>query len=152
MYSRSMSIDVEMVQGVGYRATGTFEDWHHHLKTSLLFELGTSKVLEADAVIIRVPFEECKIGVSSIKKLIGLDMNQKGTTRQIFELLAGPGGCTHLAELVVECFKARIQAFGKERPDWVDPDLLDRAFRAYELNFANTCIHFTPPYWKPHQE
>ncbi|MGE5422116.1 MAG: DUF2889 domain-containing protein [Ignavibacteriales bacterium] len=153
MYSKSWSVDVEMVQFVGYRTTGTFEDFYHSLKVTLLFELGSGKILEADATIIRVPFKECELGISSITKLIGLEINSlKGVSKKVFELLAGTAGCTHLAELVIESIKARVQAFGQERPDWVPEDILDKRLKEYENKFANTCIHYTSPYWKPYEE
>ncbi|MGE5370583.1 MAG: DUF2889 domain-containing protein [Solirubrobacterales bacterium] len=150
MYTRKFEVQVEVVPGVGYRSIGRFEDRAHEMEVTLLYQLGTGKVLEADVALIRAPFEECQQGVQAVKNLIGKRVVDFKVNRMIFSEVAGPKGCTHLAELVMESIKARIHAADYERPDWVDQERLEQRYRIWENSFGGSCIHFTEPYWKPY--
>lgn len=150
MYKRRIEIEVEMIHKVGYRSKAVFEDFNHHMELTMLFEVGTGKVLEADARLIRAPFPECEKGIQAVKNLIGYPAVSFKSRKEIFQLAAGPKGCTHLAELILESVKARLQAADYERPDWVDPTLTEKRYKMWENNWANTCIHYTEPYWKPY--
>lgn len=149
MYKRTIDIEVEMIHKKGYLSRAVFEDFNHHLELTLLFEVGTGKVLEAEAKLHRSPFPECQLGIKSLDKLIGYPAISFKSSKEIFRLLAGPTGCTHLAELVIESVKARIQASDYQRPSWVDPEITEMRYKKWENSWANTCIHYTEPYWKP---
>ncbi|MGE5404098.1 MAG: DUF2889 domain-containing protein [Candidatus Saccharibacteria bacterium] len=150
MYCRRIEVEVELVDGIGYRSRGEFEDAHHYIKADILFQIG-GLVLEADAQIIRAPFDECSQGVKAIKNLGGTQAIDFKVSKEIYSKVAGPIGCTHLAELVIECIKARIQAAEHDKPSWIDPDLLEHRYKVWENSFANKCIHFTDPYWTPYK-
>ncbi len=150
MYRRTIDIEVEMIHKVGYRSRTVFQDHNHHLELTMLFQVGTGIVLEVEAKLIRAPFPECQLGIEAVKNLIGFPAVSFKSSKEIFNLTAGPTGCTHLAEMVVESVKARLQAADYQRPDWIDPDLTEKRHQMWENNWANTCIHYTDPYWKPH--
>lgn len=151
MYKRSIEIEVEVVHKVGYRSHAVFQDHNHHLELMMLFQVGTGLVLEAEAKLVRAPFPECQLGIESIQNLIGFPAVSFKSSREIFKLIAGPQGCTHLAEMVVESVKARLQAADYQKPDWIDPELTAKRQQKWENNWANSCIHYTEPYWKPHE-
>lgn len=150
MVTRKIQVDVEMVQGVGYSTHAQFIDINHDIIVDLLFELGTGKVLEARTELIKRPFPECDLAMQAINNLIGFQAVNFGSRKDIFRLVAGPQGCTHLAELVMESINARIQAADSLKPDWIDPQLLDRGYKRWENAWAGSCIHYNEPYWKPH--
>lgn len=138
-----------MIHGRGYKTHAEFEDFNHHIVLDMVFEFGTGQVLEADAKLIRHPFEECKLAVDVIKELVGYRAVNFGARKEIFQMIAGPKGCTHLAELVMESINTRIQAGDQLIPDWVDPDIVAERRRVWENAWANSCIHYSEPYWKP---
>ena len=150
MYRRTIDISVEMIHKVGYRSHAVFQDHNHHIELTMLFQVGTGIVLEAEANLIRAPFPECQMGIKSVQNLIGFPAVSFKSSREIFKLTAGPTGCTHLAEMVVESVKARLQAADYQRPDWIDPEITEKRYQMWENNWADTCIHYTKPYWKPY--
>lgn len=150
MYRRRIEVEIELVDGIGYRSHGVFVDEYHHIQADILFQIG-GLVLEADAEVIKAPFDECRQGVQAIKNLIGTRAIDFKVTKEIYSKVAGPTGCTHLAELIIESIKSRIQASEHDKPGWIDPNLLEHRYKVWENSFANKCIHFTEPYWTPNQ-
>ncbi len=152
MLTRKIQIDVDLVQNRGFSTHAVFEDFNHHIVLDMIFEMGTGKVLEADAHLVKHPFPECPQAVNCVKNLIGYRAVNFGSRKEIFKMVAGPQGCTHLAELVMESINARIQAGDQLIPDWVDPELIADRRRTWEKAWANSCIHYTEPYWKPYEK
>lgn len=143
---------MDLVYGKGYGTHAEFEDFNHLIILDMLFEFGTGKILEAEVSLKKHPFAECPLAMDAIKKLIGFRAVNFGSRKDIFSMVAGPRGCTHLAELVMESINARIQAGDVLIPDWGDPDLINQRRKTWENAWANSCIHYSEPYWKPHEE
>lgn len=61
----------------------------------------TGSVARAEASIIRVPDNVCRLAGASVNKLVGLNLETLDR-RDLADLLAGQGGCTHLADLVAD--------------------------------------------------
>lgn len=151
MYRRRIQVDVDILKKVGYRTHAEFEDHNHHIKLDMVFQIGTGKVLEAKAEMIRYPFPECPLALEALQNIIGFRAVNFGSRKEVFKLVAGPKGCTHLAELVMESVNARIQATDCLVPDWVDPELIAQRRKQWENAWAGSCLHYTEPYWRPHE-
>ncbi|MGE5454805.1 MAG: DUF2889 domain-containing protein [Methylocystaceae bacterium] len=152
MLTRRIQVDVDLVPGRGYGTHAQFSDYNHDIVLDMLFEIGTGRVLEAKAQLLKHPFTECAQAIKAIDSLVGFRAVNFGSRKEIFQMVAGPGGCTHLAELVMESINARIQAGDQLVPDWIDPELVALRRRQWENAWAGSCIHYTEPYWQPHQE
>lgn len=134
-----------MIHGQGYSTHAEFEDFNHHIVLDMVFQFGTGLVLEAEAKLLKHPFDECPLAMDSIKKLVGFRAVNFGSSKEIFKMVAGPRGCTHLAELVMESIKARIQAGDQLIPDWLDPEYVAQRRKDWEKAWTNTCIHYSKP-------
>jgi hypothetical protein len=132
-----------MIHGRGYKTHAEFEDFNHHIVLDMVFEFGTGLVLEADAKLLKHPFPECPHAMDAISKLIGYRAVNFGTRKEIFKMVAGPRGCTHLAELVMESINARIQAGDQLIPDWLEPEVVAERRKTWEKAWANSCIHYS---------
>lgn len=147
MFRRRVEVEVDLEPGVGYRSRAEFEDYNHHIVLDMVFQYGTGVVLSAEAKLLKHPFEECLLAMESVKSLIGFRAVNFGSRKEVYKRVAGPKGCTHLAELVMESINARIQAGDKLVPDWVDPAVHEERRRIWEQAWKDTCIHYTDAYW-----
>lgn len=143
--SRRIQIDVDLVQGKGFSTHAEFEDFNHEIELDMLFEFGTGKVLEAEAKLLKYPFPECPQAVNCVKSLVNYRAVNFGSRKEIFQMVAGPRGCTHMAELVMESINARIQAGDQLIPEWADPEIIADRRRTWEKAWANSCIHYADP-------
>lgn len=151
MVTRKIQIDVELAPGQGFATHAQFVDFNHDILLDMIFEMGTGKVLEARAQLVKHPFPECAQAIKAVDSLIGFRAVNFGSRKEIFQMVGGPTGCTHLAELVMESINARIQAGDVLVPDWVDPDLIEQRRKTWENAWAGSCIHYTEPYWYPYK-
>ena len=140
--TRKIEISVDLVQNQGFSTHAEFSDFNHEILLDMVFQIGTGIVLEADAQLVKYPFPECPQAMSVIKKLIGYRAVNFGARKEIMQMLAGPQGCLHLAELVMESINARIQAGDQMQPDWIDPELLKQRREQWEKAWTNSCIHY----------
>lgn len=141
---RKIQIDVDLVQGQGFSTHAEFEDFNHEIVLDMVFEFGTGLVLEANAQLIKYPFPECPQAIDCVKNLVGYRAVNFGSRKEIFNMVAGPYGCTHMAELVMESINARIQAGDQLIPDW-NPELAAERRKTWEKAWTNSCIHYAEP-------
>lgn len=81
-------------------------DSFHELSLALEVEPAGS-VRRAEATSIRVPDRVCRLAAEGVRKLVGLRLVDLGRS-DLARLLAGPEGCTHLADLAADAvFLAR---------------------------------------------
>jgi hypothetical protein len=144
---RKIQIDVDLVQGRGFGTHAEFEDFNHEIELDMVFEFGTGLVLEAEAKLIKYPFQECPQAINCVQSLIGYRAVNFGSRKEIFQMVSGPYGCTHMAELVMESINARIQAGDQLIPDW-DPQLAASRRQTWEKAWTNSCIHYAEPKYR----
>lgn len=120
------------------RFVASLDDDAHEMDLELLVEEGTGQVLSAKGRMKRVPYEDrCRAAITVLDHLVGHRIGP-GSTKEVFRLVAGPGGCTHVAELAIDAFRAYVPSIGaKAIRQWRDEftregcpaDLLERRVR-----------------------
>ncbi len=113
----------------------SLDDDAHQMELELLVEESTGRVLSARGQMPRVPYHDrCRAALPVLDRLVGHHIGP-GSTKEVFRLVGGPGGCTHVAELVIDAFRAYVPSIGaKAIRQWRDEltrdgcpaDLLER--------------------------
>lgn len=88
------------------------EDDAHQMELELLVQEDTGEVLSAHATMTMVPYgDRCRAALPALERLVGHRIGP-GSTKEAFRLAAGPAGCTHVAELVIDAFRAFVPTIG----------------------------------------
>ncbi|MBT3225821.1 MAG: DUF2889 domain-containing protein [Deltaproteobacteria bacterium] len=90
----------------------------HHLVIRLLIRGKTMEIVDAEAEMLHVPHEECKITLESMANIIGLEI-KGGFIKEVRKKIGGIDGCAHLTHLLTvmsqEVFQGIIVVQGKDR-------------------------------------
>lgn len=144
MYERTERYTVEAIPNVGYEVRGEWKDDVHHIRTRMVFDYHTYKILEAEAEDISTPFAICNQGIQSIKKLIGQPVTP-GFSRLVNQTVSGKEGCIHVGEMVLNSVRAGLQGASRHVPDWVDNNDYASRWANWELLYKDKCIYFSQP-------
>lgn len=88
------------------------EDEHHLMDVQLVVS-PEGEVLSAYATMGEAPYgDQCRVATRAVEGLVGKRI-ERGSVREVFRAVGGPGGCTHLAELVVDAYRAFLPAAGE---------------------------------------
>ena len=88
------------------------EDDAHRMDLDIVVEEGTGQVLSAKVAMVDVPYgDRCRAALPVLDRLVGHRIGP-GSAKEVFRLVAGPGGCTHVAELVIDAFRAYVPSIG----------------------------------------
>jgi len=144
MYEKFEKYTVNNVPGIGYEVWGQWKDDIHDIRSRLVFDFHSYKVLEADAQAVSIPFDICQQGIDNIKYIVG-EFAGPGFNKKVRQYLMGSNGCIHLAELVGNSLKSVLQAASRETPEWVDEEEYNKRWGVWEALFKDTCIYFSQP-------
>jgi len=144
MYEKIEKYTVNNIPGKGIEVLGQWKDDIHDIRSRIVFDFYTYKVLEAEAHAEGMPFDICQEGIDRISGVVGL-MAGPGFNREVRQQLMGPKGCIHLAELVGNSLKSAIQASSRQMPEWVDEKDYNLRWAYWESFFKDTCIYFSQP-------
>ncbi len=90
----------------------------HHLVIRLLIRGKSMEIEDAEAEMLHVPHEECKITRESIADIIGLEV-KSGFIKNVQKKIGGIKGCAHLTHLLTVMSQAVFQGMvvvkGKNR-------------------------------------
>ncbi len=90
----------------------------HHLVIRLLIRGRSMEIVDAEAEMLHVPHEECKITRESIAEIIGLEI-KGGFLKEIRKKIGGIKGCAHLTHLLSvmsqEVFQGIVAVQRKDR-------------------------------------
>ncbi len=144
MYEKVERYTVNEVPPQGYEVWGEWKDDIHDLKTRIVINIYTFKIVEAAASGEGVPFEICHQGIDKIQDIIGADIGP-GFSRTVRSKIMGAEGCTHLGELMLGSVKAFLQATSRQTPDWVDQEYYESRWEEWLNYYSNQCIYFSQP-------
>ncbi|NLB18903.1 MAG: DUF2889 domain-containing protein [Syntrophomonadaceae bacterium] len=143
-YVREEKITCFDIPNRGFRIQGEVKDDLHHFKVELGIDFFTDEIFEAKAEALNTPFPICVEAIDVISNLVGLRIGD-GISRKINQALIGPEGCFHLAELIINCISAGLQATAREIPDWIPKEEYARAWKSREKTYLGRCIHYAQP-------
>lgn len=144
MYEKSEKYVVNVIPHKGYEVIGYWQDDIHHLKSRIVFDYKTYKIVEAEVEAEKTPFPICSQGIESIKSLIGKHVGP-GFYNVVKTHLMSSSGCIHVGELVMGSVKAAIQAASREIPEWIDPEDYKSRWAAWGSIYKDKCIFFAQP-------
>jgi len=145
MYEQSEKYTVNLVPGKGYEVLGQWKDDIHDIRTRLLFDYYTYQIIEAEATGVATPFGDvCNIGLDNMRKMVGVQVGP-GFNGKVKKLLMGKSGCIHLGEMVINSFKAGLQASSRLIPDWVDQEDYNNRWAMWSSFYKDSCIYFAQP-------
>jgi hypothetical protein len=114
-----------------FSLNGHLEDEDHVMDVQLVIHSKTREVLSAYACMGKVPYGSlCRRAASQVSSLVGLRV-EPGCYRQVFRLLGGEEGCTHLAELSLDALRAFLPAWARK-----ERETLTRALQGQGLSPA----------------
>lgn len=138
LFNRSITVNVQTEDYKLAQVSGVFLDSHHELCLNFTVDLETFEVTTAAAELRRTPHPDCSQVEIQVQKLVGLKLIH-GVRKKIQAAVGQEAGCTHLADLTLECVKGFVQARF---------DLLRRTKTEAELNnyvkeyLKGSCYHF----------
>lgn len=141
MYEKSEKYVVNVIPHKGYEVIGYWQDDIHRLKSRLVFEYKTNKIIEAEVEAEKTPFPICAQGIQSIKNLIGKQV-APGFYNVVKTNVMNKDGCIHVGELVLGSVKAAIQAASREIPDWVEEEDYKARWAVFSSIYKDKCIFF----------
>ena len=72
----------------------------HHMVIRLLIKGDPLTIIDAEAEMLNVPVEECKITLDTLDKIKGIEI-KSGFSNLIRKIMGDKNGCTHIAHLVM---------------------------------------------------
>lgn len=114
---------------------------YHHMQVRITVDASLT-VKAAEAITLAGPFRICPDGAKNITGLVGLKIGP-GWRRAVQKAIGGPGGCTHITELMGPVATTALQTiFGEEarkkRAGMSDVDKQNRS----TASLRNSCIAF----------
>jgi hypothetical protein len=80
----------------------------------LIGEEMPSKILDAEAEMNTIPFEDCAPAIGSVKRLVGMEI-VPGFSKAAKDRLGRLEGCSHLTSLILTMGSAIVQGMGAHR-------------------------------------
>ena len=112
LLKRNKSITAQCLKDGALLLHAQMQDDVHLMDVQLVVDQASGEVRSAFATMGQAPYgDECRRALEVVSRLIGLKIG-RGAGREAFRRIAGPTGCTHLAELVVDAMSAYVPALG----------------------------------------
>ena len=144
MYEKTENYKVRMIPDVGFEVSGQWKDDIHDIRSRIVFDFTSFKILEAEASAGGTPFSICPQGLDSIKNIIGLEVGA-GFNRQVSQAVLGTVGCVHLGELVMNSVNSLVQAASRGIPSWVPEEEYAQRWADWIKMYKGRCIYFSQP-------
>ncbi len=138
IFNRSITINVRTTDGKTVTVDGVFLDSYHELCLTLAVEMDEFTIITANGEFRRIPHEDCHHGLDRIPNLVGLRLAH-GVRKQIIAAVGSDVGCTHLADLALECVKALVQAKHSLMKLSLTPEEIQACSEEY---LRGTCYHY----------
>jgi len=144
VYQKYERYAVNQIESYLYEVTGEWQDDIHDLKTRILIDVLSFKIVEAESNGEGVPFDICRQGLARIKDIIGASIGP-GLSRTVRSTIMGSQGCTHLGEMIMGSVKAFIQAASRQIPDKDMEELYAAKWREWIGHYSDQCVYFSQP-------
>lgn len=113
LLKRNKSITAQALKDGALLLHAQMQDDVHLMDVQLVVDQVSGEIRSAFATMGQAPYgDECRRALGVVPGLVGLRIG-RGSGREAFRRVAGPRGCTHLAELVVDAMSAYVPALGK---------------------------------------
>lgn len=117
LYERNINSTVRKIDDEHIVTEASLLDLNHSMRVGITIHLKTRKIVDAEAVILRAPLRICDNTVALPKKLIGLKIG-RGINTELFKILGGGDGCTHLYELALNAVRLTFNVMIGMQFDW----------------------------------
>ncbi len=104
IYERNINITVSRQNEKEILTRASMLDLNHHMRVELTIDLRLEMIVNAEARMVKVPYELCQLALANIKKLVGLKI-KRGINKKIVDALGRSEGCTHLVDLSMEAVR-----------------------------------------------
>ncbi len=104
IYERNINITVSRQNEKEILTRASMLDLNHHMRVELTIDLRLEMIVNAEARMVKVPYELCQLTLANIKKLVGLKI-KRGINKKIVDALGRSEGCTHLVDLSMEAVR-----------------------------------------------
>lgn len=138
LYNRTLTVNIHKAVGNSVIVNGVFLDSFHEFCLTLEVDMNTFTITKATGELKRIPQEDCKHTEGRIGNLVGLKL-EHGVRKQIQVAVGSQTGCTHLADLALECVKALVQARFSLMKEVLTPEEIKKQSEAF---LKGTCYHF----------
>jgi hypothetical protein len=116
-----------------------FIDTFHEINLELKVNIKEMLVVSAQADMVRTPHPDCPNAGTEVEKLSGIRIGP-GARKAILKAVGHANGCTHLADLALDAFKAVIQAnFKIQKQQMTQEERLAK----FADQLGGTCYHWT---------
>lgn len=108
-FSRSKVIGVEHLDGGTFLAHGVLDDNIYGVELDVEIKLPDVEIIRISGIMKRVTSPYCELAIPKLQNAVGLHLSEDEFARKVNRLV-GKQGCTHFANLLVECCDAVMQA------------------------------------------
>ncbi|MDY6964790.1 MAG: DUF2889 domain-containing protein [Halobacteriota archaeon] len=114
-FSRSKVVGVERRDKKTFLAHGALDDNIYSMEIDLEVKLPDFEITKIEGVMKRVTTEGCEKAIPKLQEAIGMRIGEDEFARKVRRII-GRGGCSHFANLILECSDAIVwnAAYG----DW----------------------------------
>ena len=114
-FSRSKLVGVERSKENVFLAHGVLDDYIYAMELDVEVKLPDFEIININGRFKRFTTTECEKAIPQLRNAIGLRIPEQDFARKVHRVV-GKAGCTHFANLLLECCDAIMQAaiFG----DW----------------------------------
>jgi Protein of unknown function (DUF2889) len=148
LYERNINSTVRKIDDDHLVTEASLLDLNHSMRVALTIRLSTREIVDAEAVILRAPLRICDNTVALPKKLVGLKIG-RGINSELFRVLGGGDGCTHLYELALNAVRLTFNVIIGMKVDWkewISKSLTDDEFvRKASPFLKGACLPFHDP-------
>lgn len=138
LFNRSINVNVRSDDGNIVVVDGVFLDTHHEICLTLTVDMSTYAITSAGGELRRTPHTDCPYTAERIKQLVGVIITP-GVRKKVQTAVGGEPGCTHLADLAMECINGVIQAKYRLMHLHMAPAEVNTQVEAY---LKGTCYHY----------
>ena len=108
-FARSKIVGVERPAENTFLAHGVLDDTIYSLEVDVEAKLPDFEITDAKGRFKRFTTQECEKAIPKLENAVGLHIPEEDFARKIHRVV-GKEGCTHFANLVVECCDGIMQA------------------------------------------
>lgn len=138
LFNRSISVNVRSQDMKILNVEGVFIDTHHELCLTLGIDIETYTIVSAQGELRRSPHSDCRETQKQIEGLVGIDL-RKNVRRQVLAVVGLKDGCTHIADLTLECVKGVMQATYQLMHKTMQAEQVDKIVNQF---LAGSCFHY----------
>jgi len=107
-FSRSKVIGVERRDKNTFLAHGVLDDNIYSMEIDLEVKLPNFEITSIKGIMKRVTTEGCEKAIPKLQEAVGMKIEEDEFSRKVRRII-GRGGCTHFANLILECCDSIVQ-------------------------------------------